>query len=196
MDRRLIDYKPEMEFAPLASATHDEAGEMSYAAQLLEARSPALLDSVLRDLLARARIAGPVAQPIAATLRRAARLVFPLNGTRAPGDLKRKAAAIFGMELEGLSPEDKEFELARRFVRLAGDVIDEARARAGQAPERAARLALQQAARRYAPGLLRQDAQAAATLPGRRPRQRDRMNRNNEEGGASPPADWQQTAFF
>lgn len=186
MDRRLIDYKPEMEFAALADDTRDEAGELAFAAQLLEAQSPAALDSALRHLLARTHIAGPVAQPIAATLRRAARLVFPLNGTRAPGDLKRKAAAIFGMELEGLSPEDKEFEVARRFVRLAVDTVDEARARAGQVPARAAQLALLHAARRHAPGLLRQ---RAPTQPGRR--QRQRMNINEEAGGSRQPTAWQ-----
>ncbi|WUR15851.1 hypothetical protein E7V67_012315 [[Empedobacter] haloabium] len=192
MDRRLIDYKPEMEFGAVPGAGHDEAGEMAFAAQLLEAQSPQALDSVLYDLIAHGGSAAPVAQPIAVTLRRAARLVFPLNGTRAPGDLKRKAAAIFGLELEGLSPEDKEFEVARRFVRLAGDALDEARARSGQGPAQAAQLALLHAARRHAPGLLRQ----AAAQPGRRSRQRDRITRHNEEGGAFQPVNWQQPEFF
>lgn len=164
MDRRLIDYKPELELDGAAAETmvpRDEYGEMSFAARLLEAQSPAELAGVLKDLVARGGAGAAQAQPIVGVLQRAARMVFPLNATRAPADLKRKAAAIFGMELEGLSPEDKEFELARRFVRLAGDAVGEARARAGHEPARAAQLALLHAARRHAPGLLRQRAQTA-----------------------------------
>jgi len=164
MDRRLIDYKPELEFggaAQEAPAPRDEYGEMSFAARLLEAESPAVLAGVLTDLVAHGGVTAPLAAPVVGVLQRAARMVFPLNATRAPADLKRKAAAIFGMELEGLSPEDKEFELARRFVRLAEATVAEARARVAQEPVRAVQLALQQAARREAPGLLRQRVQTA-----------------------------------
>lgn len=172
MDRRLIDYKPEMEFGaspPVPGqadeALRDEYDEMSFAAQLLEAQTPAALDAVLHDLVARGGLGGPVARPVADLLRRAAHQVFPLNATRAPADLKRKAAAIFGLEVEGLSPEDKEFEVARRFVRLAGDTVDQAQARTGQPPRRAVELALLHAARRHAPGLLRRQRQAARLGP-------------------------------
>jgi len=165
MDRRLIDYKPELEFGSAdreAPVQRDEYGEMSFAARLLEAETPAVLAGVLRDLVADGGAAPPLAQPLVGVLQRAARMVFPLNATRAPGDLKRKAATLFGMELEGLSPEDKEFELARRFVRLAVDTVAEARTRPAHAPERAVLLALQQAARRHAPGLLRARAASGA----------------------------------
>ena len=164
MDRRLIDYKPELEFGSAdreAPVQRDEYGEMSFAARLLEAETPAVLAGVLKDLVARGGTGSPLAGPLVGVLQRAARMVFPLNATRAPGDLKRKAAAIFGMELEGLSPEDKEFELARRFARLALDTVAEAGTRSGREPAQAVQLALQHAARRHAPGLLRQRAQTA-----------------------------------
>jgi len=164
MDRRLIDYKPELELGNAAAETpeaRDEYGEMSFAARLLEAETPAVLAGVLKDLVARGGASAPLAGPLVGVLQRAARMVFPLNATRASGDLKRKAAAIFGMELEGLSPEDKEFELARRFARLAADTVAEAGTRSGRAPDQAVQLALQHAARRHAPGLLRQRAQTA-----------------------------------
>ena len=32
---------------------------------------------------------------------------------------RRRAARMFGVELEGMSPEDRDFEIARRFVRFA-----------------------------------------------------------------------------
>jgi hypothetical protein len=58
-------------------------------------------------------------------------------------------------ELEGLSGEDREFEIARRYVRLAIDALE----RALQAPPRvptpvAARIAVTEAARAHAPGLV------------------------------------------
>ena len=178
MDRRLIDYKPELEIPPRvgafvnpATAWREDHGEMAFAARLLEAESPAALAAALTDLVGRAGGHGPIARPLMGVLQRSARMVFPINATRAPGDLKRKAAAIFGMELEGLSPEDKEFEVARRFVRLAGDTVEEARRRPAQEPSQAVQLALLHAARRHAPGLLRRRAQTAVPQAGRWRRQ-------------------------
>jgi hypothetical protein len=166
-DRRLLDYRPELELpgAPDGAAPwRDEYGEMDFAARLLEARSADELGAVLSDLVAaidggrRLAVRGPVLR----VLRRAARMVFPLNATRAPADLKRKAAGVFGMELEGLSPEDKEFEVARRFVRLAADAARQAMARAARPAGQAVQQALVQSARRNAPGLLRAGAARAS----------------------------------
>ena len=59
MDRRLIDYKPELELGGAAAETQemqetrDEYDEMSFAARLLEAETPAMLADVLKDLAAR-----------------------------------------------------------------------------------------------------------------------------------------------
>jgi len=38
-----------------------------------------------------------------------------------------RAARMLGLELEGLSSEDKEFEIARRFVRMSGDAVRQRR---------------------------------------------------------------------
>ena len=77
-------------------------------------------------------------------------------GARIGGRLASGAGRIFGLELEGLAPEDQELEVARRVVRFAGL----AAANATQAPEgvddeSALRNILQATARRAAPGLLR-----------------------------------------
>jgi len=67
------------------------------------------------------------------------------------------AAQIFGLELEGLSPEDKEFELTRSFVRLAADAVRHAAAAAlppSVPPQAIASRAATEAARHWAPGLL------------------------------------------
>jgi hypothetical protein len=73
-------------------------------------------------------------------------------GTGSP----RSPEAIFGAELEGLSPEDQEFETARQFVRFAEEM---ARVAVHTAPDAAPGIvtsrAEQLAAHRLAPGLTR-----------------------------------------
>ncbi|MBB3220044.1 hypothetical protein [Pseudoduganella umbonata] len=169
-DRRLLDYKPELELppvdevaAPSDGGSRGDYGELDFAVRLLEARSAAELAPVLADLVGPAANARQAAarEPVLRVLQRAARMIFPLDATGAPADLKRKASAVFGLELEGLSPEDKEFEVARHFVRLASDAARQALARAAQPPGQAAQQALMQAARRNAPGLLRQRSRPA-----------------------------------
>lgn len=164
MDRRLLDYVPEMEldaFAPPAGTpsgtpVFDEGGEMALAASLLEARTPAalatfngaLIDRVGGSGLARTALGAALARGLGAAIRP----ILPLHATGA-GDLKSRAARIYGLELEGLSPEDKEFAAARHALRFAADVIRRAIDGAGSARARVA-TALRQAARRHAPGLL------------------------------------------
>jgi hypothetical protein len=56
-----------------------------------------------------------------------------------------------------MSPEDQEFEVARRFVRLAGDAVRQAATTpAGSSPQAVAQAAIMAAAQRHAPGLLGQ----------------------------------------
>ena len=65
-------------------------------------------------------------------------------------------SSMFGMELEGLSSEDQEFEAAKQVVRMAGNAIENAVNNAGNsAPAAVARQAVVDAARRYVPGLVR-----------------------------------------
>jgi len=62
---------------------------------------------------------------------------------------------MFGLELEGLSSEDREFEGARQFVRLAGQTASTAAsAPQGANPRAVAQQAATAAARQHAPGLL------------------------------------------
>jgi len=73
------------------------------------------------------------------------------------------AGDVFGLELEGLSQEDREYEEARAFVRFADHVCRAAAAAPPAAPpEQVAQTAMIAGARRYAPGLL-------AVLTRRRP---------------------------
>nr|GFC34859.1 hypothetical protein [Tanacetum cinerariifolium] len=81
-------------------------------------------------------------------------------GTALGSKLGSMAGNLFELELEGLSPEDQEFETARAFVRFANSAVQRGAA-AAQNPRRnvppavAARKALTSAAMQHAPGLLR-----------------------------------------
>jgi hypothetical protein len=64
------------------------------------------------------------------------------------------AGKMFGLELEGLSPQDQEFEVARRIVRLSGEAAKQAaRAPSAGPPSTVATSAVIKAAQKHAPGL-------------------------------------------
>ncbi|MFT5643836.1 MAG: hypothetical protein ACI83P_001388 [Janthinobacterium sp.] len=184
MNRRLLDYLPEMEFlayqalpARRAPGQHQNQNQVpnqaerqrdqqaSMAAGLLEVSNEAELGQFLCDLVRAGGAFAPVAaHALVRVLKRVALPVFPLHGSalasglddnRSGADLTATAARVFGLELEGLSPEDKEFEVACQFIRLASDAIENSRtnARLGE-PQAVAERALQHAAQRHAPGLL------------------------------------------
>jgi hypothetical protein len=67
-----------------------------------------------------------------------------------------EAGEVFGIELEGLSGEDQQFEMTRRFVRFGGAASGRvARAPRGVPPRSIVRSAVAAAASRWAPGLFR-----------------------------------------
>jgi hypothetical protein len=150
-----------------AESPFGEAMEMDLAAELLDVAGQAEMDQFLGGLIRRAGkavgglVRSPTGQQLVGLLRGAARKALPgigaaiggrlggSTGARIGGQLAQQAGQIFGLELEGLSPEDQEFEAARRFVQLGGAA---AAAAAQGAP---AREALAEAARVLAPGLLR-----------------------------------------
>ncbi|HAB19745.1 MAG TPA: hypothetical protein PLX89_12660 [Verrucomicrobiota bacterium] len=163
----------------------NEMEELELAAELLETGNEAELDNFIGRLLRRA--AGPSGRltfrgRLGALLARALRHCIkhgalpPLGGYKKeepaappPDDQKSSpsaepapaagAAEVFGMELEGLSHEDQEFEAARQFVRLAGSAGATAANIAARTPAgQVARRALSFAARRLAPGLLHRSA--------------------------------------
>jgi hypothetical protein len=59
------------------------------------------------------------------------------------------------LETEGMSPEDRDFEIARRYVRLAAASARHASRMRGPNPKQLARRAVLRAARKYAPGIIR-----------------------------------------
>lgn len=178
---RLLEYTPDMEFLDTTpDGLHQENLPMAFGAGLLEVGNDAELDHFLAELVSFVAADHPVAAPLGKSLRRvlgrAARHLLPIGSADAlatythdaQADSKIRAARIFGLELEGLSPEDTEFEIAQQFIRLASDTIRNAVDRSGQTSqagslEARAEAALQQAARHYAPGLLTFDAQVPAS---------------------------------
>jgi len=81
-------------------------------------------------------------------------LIAPGIGGAIGSQLASNAGAALGLELEGLSGEEQEFHVARRFVQLAAAAIRYASQASGADPRLVARQALQVAAQRYAPGLV------------------------------------------
>ncbi len=149
----------------------DETEEMDLASELLSVSDEAELEQFLGKLIKRAgRAAGrfvktSAGQSLMGILKNAAKqalpmvstaLAGPLGGALA-GQLTSLASDKFGLELEGMSPEDQEFEVARRFVRFAGA----AAGNTARQPGVNARNATVQAARRFAPGFLRGNRGAA-----------------------------------
>lgn len=170
-------------FAPGASATGgsvqngrrvngpraDEAAEIAQASALLDVTNEAELASFLRalvDVIARqsgGRLPADRSRRLVAVMKRTAEQTLPTLAPFAP--IGRDAAAgaspvataarVYGLELEGLSAEDRDYEIARQFIRL----VRAATHRAANLPSRlptpdAVGPAVAGAAREFAPGLL------------------------------------------
>lgn len=147
-----------------------EADELEMAADLLEVMDEAELDQFLGSLFKKAAGLLPPAirRPLGGILKGAAKKFLPVAGAAlgnlvAPGvggrigsSLASQAGRLFGLELEGLSPEDQEFEIARQFVRTASEAARQAAAApAGMSPQMVAQQAFTAAAQKHAPGLVR-----------------------------------------
>lgn len=173
MSRTLLAFNPEAEgsggdallFGVAAPDVAREGGltaleELDLASAFLEAPPGLRMVTFLRHLVRRStRDRGSTVDPLAAQallrrLTRAGSVVHAaLRDTAAPDT--RTPEALFGAQLEGLSPEDQEFETARRFVRFAAQASRlMACAPSGASPERIAAHAERLAGRRLAPGLV------------------------------------------
>jgi hypothetical protein len=165
------------------SEVFDEIQEMELAAELLEVTNEQELEQFLGGLLKKAGqavgtfVKSPVGKQLGGMLKGVAKKALPIAGKALGnmilpgvggvigGKLASAAGSLFGLELEGLSAEDREFEVARRVVRLGGAAVRNAtQVRANASPNAIARAALATAARKHAPGLLSQIPGAAAIM--------------------------------
>jgi uncharacterized protein (DUF697 family) len=169
-----------------------ETQEMELTAELLEISSEEELEEFLGKMFkgiakgVGGLIRGPVGKALGGVLKGVAKQALPVVGGAlgsfvAPGvgtalgsKLGSLASNLFEMELEGMNQEQAEFEVARRFVRLAAtSAATAAQAPPSAPPAKVARVAITQAARRHAPGLLRGTG-AGGAGPRRQPNGRRR----------------------
>lgn len=153
--------------------SESEAWEL--AAELLAVSTEAELDRFLGSLVKRAwsgvkkvgQVAGRLARPLGGVLRTVAKTALPFVGGALgsfipiPGVGTALGSALGGAlsqaleaELGELNHEERELEMAHRFVQMAGTAARLAADAAGQAdPRRVVERALTQAARQHLPGL-------------------------------------------
>ena len=149
-----------------------EAEEMELATQLLEISDEQELDQFIGGLLKKAgraigkAVKSPIFRKLGGALKGVAKAALPVVGgalgsfipipgvgTAVGTALGSAVSKALEVELKGMDQEDQEFEMARRFVRLAGTAMQHA----AQAPDGAnaqdvAQQALMAAARRLAAG--------------------------------------------
>jgi hypothetical protein len=170
----LTDYSPQLEAGgpqphmvssrQSSASVFSEGHELELASEFLEIDSERDLDRYVGALFDRARqttssLDEPVERDLGGIFKKIAKVVLPVAGgalgmfvggpagAALGSGLASSAGHALGLELEGLSAEDSEFEIAKQFVRFAGAAIQNAQQ---AAPQDAAI----QAAQLYAPGLM------------------------------------------
>lgn len=163
-----------------------EEEELALAGELLGVSTEEELDRFLGGLIKRAArgvgkfVRSPLGNAIGGVLKGVAKTALPLAGGALGtaiggpiggmigGKLASAAGSLFGLETSGMSEEDEQYEVARRFIRLAGATVRNVLGTPpGVSAVDAARAGLRAAARVYAPGLVRP---GAVRVPGVYPR--------------------------
>ncbi len=152
----------------------NEAEEMEMAAELLGIANEYELDQFFGKLFKKVSqavgkaINSPLGQALGGALKPLVKQVLPVAGgalgamvggplgAQLGNQVTSAAGRLFGLELEGLSGEDREYEMSRRFVRFATTAARNAlRAPRHFRPRHIARRSLIEAMRRMAPSLRR-----------------------------------------
>lgn len=149
-----------------------ESMEMELANELLNVNNEQELEQFLGDMIKKVGsaagtfIKSPIGQAVGGVLKGVAKKALPLAGGAIGGffggplgakigsGLASAAGGALGLEAESLSGEEREFEGARQFVRMAAQTIGKAAQASGGDPRAIAQAAGIAAARQYAPGLL------------------------------------------
>jgi uncharacterized protein (DUF697 family) len=167
-----FEFSSEQEYESEQEVLHEEELD-ELAAELLEVSSEQELEQFLGGLIKKVGsaagkfIKSPIGRQVGGLLKGAAKKALPIVGQAignyvAPGvggaigsKLASTAGSLFGLELEGLSYEDSEFEVAKQFVRFAADAAHNAVNAQGNGNVREiANEAVSAAAQKFAPGLL------------------------------------------
>jgi hypothetical protein len=147
------------------SLAEEEA--MTLASELLSVQSESELDHFLGKLIRKAGQAvgkfakSSAGQALGGILKGAAKAALPAIGNAIAPGIGGVAAGMvgdaFGLESEGLSEEDAEWESAKRFVQFADLAAKKvAQAHPNMPPIESAKNAALSAAQKFAPGLLRE----------------------------------------
>jgi hypothetical protein len=149
----------------------EEFEEMEYAAELLSVQNEEELDQFLGKLIKRAgrglKNLGKVFRPLSGVLKSVAKKALPFVGgalgsfipipgvgTAVGTAVGSAVGSALETEFEGMDSEDQEFEMAKRFVRLAGAAAKLAATEDFEAdPQSAVKDAVVGAARRHVPGV-------------------------------------------
>lgn len=169
-----FEYEEEWEMESSYGNPFSEEEEMELAAELLAVSSDEELDQFLGKLFRKVKRGvrklgrSKFFRGLGGALKKVAKVALPIAGKTLGtffggpaggmigGKLGSFATRLFELELEGMSPEDQEFEVARRFVRLAGAAATNTARISPRTPVRAAvKTAMARAAKSHAPGLLR-----------------------------------------
>lgn len=152
----------------------NEVIETELATQLLSVNNEEELEEFLGKLFKKVKKAGakflqsPTGNLLKNYLKGLAKKTLPIAstalggviggplGAKVAGSASQMVGKALGLELEGLSPEDKEFEVAKGYIRFSKDAINRAAGDRNNrySPRNAARSAMTKAARRHAPGFL------------------------------------------
>jgi hypothetical protein len=145
--------------------------DIEQASKLLDATNETQLDAFLRGLIGEVarrsggKLSADGARAVLAVVKKTARQTLPTLATVFGTDMKPSpwrgkspvatAARVYGLELEGLSAEERDFEIARQLIRFAQAATSRAANPPTALPAAAAvRAAVESAARQFAPGLL------------------------------------------
>jgi uncharacterized protein (DUF697 family) len=173
----LSEYSPQMEFAGFEETPREgilsHSQEMELASEFLDVENEQELEQFLGDLIGHVGhalgkiVKSPIGKAIGGVLKKVAKTALPIAGGALGGfvggpigamigsNLASMAGGALGLELEGLSAEDREFEATRQFIRFAGQTIANALDSGEYGdPAAVAHRAAVESARVYAPGLM------------------------------------------
>lgn len=175
-----FEFSPELEWESQSGhGIFSVSEEMELAAEMLEVNNEEELEQFLGDFIKKAGraigsvVKSPIGQAIGGVLKGVAKTALPIAGGALGGfvggplgatigsGLANMAGNALGLELEGLSQEDREFEATKQFLRFAGETVKNAlQAPQDGDPAKVAQAAAAQAAQTHAPGLLKGGAEA------------------------------------
>lgn len=188
-------------FQSAQEGTFDESEVNEFAAELLSVNNQQELNDFLGSLIKKAGSAigkivkTPIGQQLGGLLKTAAKRALPVAGSAIGnvivpgaggaigGKLGSLASGMFGLELEGLSGEDVQFEAAKQFVRFGGDATQRALklTEQGVPAATAANSAVTQAAEQFLPGLVRKAARSNGAASGPKLAQRGSWERQGNK---------------